>query len=161
MAIDTSGSSILLAAQVFGYAGNLYSSARQTQSIKQMSQLDQAAIGIKMQQETLQATQESIASTERLQEVLSSQRAIAGARGGAVSPAQVNKAVRAQGTEEANRALSKDYNIYQARAQQTLLKLNAYNDVNKVGAKQAETLFNNISLNELYNGIGRNKQETV
>jgi hypothetical protein len=161
MSVDTTGNNILLAAQIFGYAGNLFSASKQVSSINRMTELDQAAIGIRMQQETLQATQESLASTERLQEVLSSQRAIAGARGQALSPALANKAIKTAGQERQNINLAKDYNIYQAKAQQTLVGLNGLNQKQNIYSKLAAQSFNNTSLNDLYKLKGWNEQETV
>ena len=162
MPVDTSGNNILLAAQVFGYAGNLYSSHKQSQNINRTAELDQQALGLQMQQQTLQATQESIAATDRLQEVLASQRAIAGARGAGVSAAEINKSAREYGREEQNRALATNYSQHQTKAQQTLLSLNRYNELGKVQSAATAAVFNNTSLNQLYKGLkGWNEQETI
>jgi len=162
---DQSQQNILMSAQVFGYAANIYAQAKQAQTLRIGTRLDKQAIGIQMQQETLDATLQSINATDQLREVLSSQRAIMAARGqmsGQGSAlALANKSVRAYSQEESARALSTNYNTYQRKAQQTLLSANQYGAMANQYAQSATKTFDNVSLNALFSGRGRNEEELV
>lgn len=156
MADTPSQKAMLNAAQIFGYAGNLFSAATQASALKAGTKIDQAAIGVRLKQETLQLSQQSVEASKNLESILASQRALFAARGQnagqGTAKALSNKSIQAFNQEESNRALTKDYNVYRARAEQTLLKAkgagataNIYNDL-------ANNVFKNTSFNDLFGG---------
>jgi hypothetical protein len=72
---------ILLAAQAAGIAMDLYGSKKAAKSMKQGYQLDVANAEKNIEQLRLQATEDSLFGLDQLRQNLSTQRAIAGARG--------------------------------------------------------------------------------
>lgn len=154
MADTPSQKAMLNAAQIFGYAGNLFSAAAQDVAIRAGTKADQAAIGVRLKQETLQLSQQSVEASKQLESVLASQRALFAARGQAAgtgtAKALGQKSINAFAQEEANRAIIGDYNAYRARAEQTLLKakqagasVSIYNDA-------TNNMFRNTSFNDLF-----------
>ncbi len=154
MPIDFATKNSLDAAQIFGYAGNLFSQAQQQNSLRSGTKADQAALQNRLQQETVQATQQSIESSENLAEVLASQRAIFAARGQAAGQGTArqlgNKSLNAYTREESNRLLALNYSQQQAKAQGSLLKVREYNSLATQYAQNAEKLFQNTSLNNIF-----------
>ena len=94
---------ILLAAQAAGIAIDLYGSKQASQNLKRGYELDAATAEKNIEQLRLQATEESLFGLDQLRRNISTQRAIAGARG------QVSTAGSARaGTMASERAFGAD-----------------------------------------------------
>ncbi len=96
----------------------------------QGSQLDLQEMDLRMQQESLAVNEEALADSERLGEVLSSQRAYLAARGtssGAGSALTVaNKSVNLANADERARRMSQDFRKLQHENQISLMKIRQY-----------------------------------
>lgn len=120
---------ILLAGQAAGYASSIYGKKRAERYTRMGEELDRQQRELTMQQETLASTEQAVLSSERLREVMATQRAIAGARGvqaGQGSNLAISEqSQRLQAADERARQLSLSFRKQQMDSYNRLYKLNA------------------------------------
>jgi hypothetical protein len=151
---------LLLAAQAAGLAMNLWANKRANQADAMGTQMQQRELDMRMQQEQLASSQESLMGMEKLMDVMSSQRAIFAARG--QTPGGSNyfigqNSVRAFGEDENARKLSLGFKQYYTKATQNLMGLESTG--RKSAAKGLNMMsFNSASggINDLLAGFGKN-----
>ena len=146
----------LLSVQIFGYATNLYTQGQSNKMSGYQVDLDKRALDLQMQQNQLAATESSIASTQRLQDTLASQRALLAHRGqdpgqGTALSAQ-SKSISLQQSEESARKLALNYQQYQAQSKQRLLQADFYQKKAEKNIKNIESWFSNTSFNAFLAG---------
>lgn len=156
---------ILLAAQASGYAASLYANKRAERYTRVGEQLDRQERELSMQQEALASNEQSLYSSERLREVMSSQRALAAARGvqsgQGSNLALSEQAQRLHGADERARQLSMSFRKHQLDSYNRLYSLNSAGRNVKRRADRfvqgmnllsynplTEKLFDNIKLNK-------------
>lgn len=104
---------LLLAAQAAGVASSIYGNEQQNRIGKYGARLDQQSMQLRMEQETLAATQETLQDLTNLRETLASQRAIFAARGQnpgqGTAKAIENKSISAFGAEQQARDINKTF----------------------------------------------------
>lgn len=119
---------ILLAAQAAGYATSIYGQKQQERYTRAGEQLDKQERQLQMQQEALAASEQSAYSSERLREVMASQRALNAARGvqsGQGSNLALSEQnIRLQNADERARQLSQSFRKHQMESYDRLYSLN-------------------------------------
>ncbi len=142
---------LLLGAQVAGIGANLYAARNERRMTEAGLSIEQGELGLRQKQEQLAFTEANIASIEQLQEVLATQRAMAGARG--VNPgvgsalAASNKSVRAQGADERARGLSNLFRKSQLDGMSKLLNIKKATSRAQYGNTMLGAGLNSFSLN--------------
>ena len=104
---------LLLAAQAAGLAANVYANSQQNKIAGAGGRIDESMLQQRMEQETLAATQETLADLTNLRETLASQRAILGARGQAAGQGTAKsleqKSIRAYGADAEAKRLNANF----------------------------------------------------
>ena len=117
---------LLLASQAAGLATNLWATKRANQFDALGTKMQQRELDMRMQQEQLASSQESLMGMEKLRDVMSSQRAIFAARGqtgGGSNYFIGQNSVRAFNEDENARKLSLGFKQYYTKATQNLMGL--------------------------------------
>jgi hypothetical protein len=118
---------LLFAVQAAGIAMNMYQRKQQEQSSNMGAEADRRELQLQFKREQLASSEESLANTERLRDVMATQRAMYAARGqqaGQGSPVAI--AARSQNLYQADeraRQLSLSFRKYQTEAQQRLIAI--------------------------------------
>lgn len=116
MAQDNSLYNMLQAAQIFGYATNLYSQ-------QQESRLNQRAYDIQAKQETLRAATQASENAQQLAKVLATQQAILAAKGQKGLNAPSQSALKQYAAQEMKNAFATQYNLSSIQQTKTLNKM--------------------------------------
>jgi len=119
---------MLLAAQAGGYASSLYARKQQERIARKGDEMDRQQLQLQLQQEQLASTEQSFYNTEKLRDVMATQRALFAARGqqaGQGSNFMIGQASqRAYNAEESARQLSMSFRKHQLESKQRLIGLN-------------------------------------
>ncbi len=120
---------ILLAAQAAGYATSIYGNKRAERYTRAGEDLDRQQRELQMQQEALAGSEQSLYSSEKLRDVMASQRALAASRGvqsGQGSNLAISeRSQRLHGADERARQLSQSFRKHQLESYDRLYKLNS------------------------------------
>ena len=155
---------ILLAAQAAGYATSIYGQKKAERYTRLGEELDKQERQLQMQQEQLAGQEQSLYSSEKLRDVMASQRALAAARGvqsgQGSNLALSEQSQRLHGADERARQLSQSFRKHQLESYDRLYKLNSSGRNVKRRADRfvqgmnllsynplTEKLFDNIKLN--------------
>ena len=155
---------LLLAAQAAGIATNIYAQSQQTKIGRQGLAIDQAQLGLRMEQETLAATQDTLTDLTTLQETLASQRAIFGARG--QNPGQgtaksiEQKSVNAYGADANARRINQTFKKSYMESLSRLKRVEQHGLEAQRGVQLLGQSLNMVDFNSLY-GMGGMKPTTV
>lgn len=118
---------LLLAAQAAGIATNLYAERSQQRFERTGERLTEAQIGLRMNQEQLANTEQTLYQTEQLRETLASQRAIFAARGQSVGSgsarAITEKSMRAFSQDQQARSISQGFRKHQLESNLRLMNI--------------------------------------
>lgn len=120
---------ILLAAQAAGYATSIYGEKKVERYRRTGEQIDRQERELQMQQEVLASSEQALQNSERLREVMASQRALAAARG--VQSGQgsnlaiANRSVSLYNADERARQLSMSFRKHQLDSLNRLYSLNS------------------------------------
>ena len=156
---------ILLAAQAAGYATSIYGQKKAERYTRLGEELDKQERQLQMQQEQLAGQEQSLYSSEKLRDVMASQRALAPARGvqsgQGSNLALSEQAQRLHGADERARQLSMSFRKHQLDSYNRLYSLNSAGRNVKRRADRfvqgmnllsynplTEKLFDNIKLNK-------------
>ena len=156
---------ILLAAQAAGYATSIYGQKKAERYTRLGEELDKQERQLQMQQEQLAGQEQSLYSSEKLRDVMASQRALAAARGvqsgQGSNLALSEQAQRLHGADERARQLSMSFRKHQLDSYNRLYSLNSAGRNVKRRADRfvqgmnllsynplTEKLFDNIKLNK-------------
>lgn len=115
---------LLLASQAAGLATNLWATSRANKFDNLGTEMQQRELDMRMQQEQLASSQESLIGMEKLRDVMSSQRAIFAARGQTAGGSNYfigQNSVRAFNQDENARNLSVGFKNYYLKANQNLM----------------------------------------
>ncbi len=119
---------LLFAAQAAGVGLDMYQRRKQEQFANMGADIESKELGLQMEREALASSEEALANTERLREVMATQRAIYGARGQqaaqGTSAAIGQRNIRVFNADERARQLSMGYRKHQLESQQRLLGIN-------------------------------------
>lgn len=153
---------IFLAAAASGIAVNLYGNAQSNRAMKAGGRADKAQLDLQMEQDSLASVEQSLFNTEQLREVMSSQRAIFGARGqmpGTGSALAIEqKSLRGYGADERARELSTNFRKTQLLGRKSLVDIQRFGEKAKMGAQLASQGMNMISTNAI---SGSNSTESL
>lgn len=141
---------LLLASQAAGLATNLWATKRANQLDILGTKMQQRELDMRMQQEQLASSQESLMGMEKLRDVMSSQRAIFAARGqtgGGSNYFIGQNSVRAFNEDENARKLSLGFKQYYNKATQNLLGLESEGRKSARNFKAAAKGLNMMSFN--------------
>ncbi len=117
---------MLLAAQASGLAANLWQTKRQNRYDLLGVQMQQKQLDLKMQQDSLVSSQESLINIEKLRENMSSQRAMVAARGQLMQGSNFfvsQKSLNNYNMDEQARKMSLGFQKYNNKATQSLMML--------------------------------------
>ncbi len=119
---------MLLAAQAAGYATSLYARKQQERISRRGDEIDRQQLQLQMAQEQLAGTEQAYYSTEKLRDVMATQRALYASRGqqsGQGSAFMVGQASqRSYNAEENARQISMSFRKHQIESMQRLVGLN-------------------------------------
>jgi hypothetical protein len=119
---------MLLAGQAVGYAASIYGKKQEERYTRAGEQLDRQERQLQMEQEQLASQEQSLYSSERLREVMSSQRALAAARGvqsgQGSNMALAQRDIRTYNADERARQLSMSFRKHQMDSYNRLYSLN-------------------------------------
>ena len=164
---------ILLSAQACGLAANLWQTSRENKYDLQGTQQQQQQLELRMKQEQLASTQESMANIARLRDVMSTQRAIFAARGQSSNQGTGfflgQKAIGAFNADEEARELSLGFRQYYNKATQQLMGLEYGGRKTKRNMDAAAKMWNmgslnsmgTSSINDMVNTIFTNQNKTL
>lgn len=153
MADDLSFNYFLLGGQAIGLGLQQVGANKASSLARRGTRLEQGQVDLRMQQERLLATQQTVEATENLRAIMASQRAIQSARGqmpGVGSAGAVEQGnLRAYMQDERKRALQSNYTQQQLSAQKQLLGLNNATAQSSIYGDLANKSFENIPFNSL------------
>lgn len=142
---------MLLGAQAAGIGANVFAAYQQKRAVEAGISVEQGDLRLRMEQEELAFTEANIESIRNLQEVMATQRAIAGARGQnpgvGSSLAVANKSIRAQKADEQARGLSKSFRKSQYENMSRLLNVKKATAKAAFGGSLIESGMSTLSLN--------------
>lgn len=158
---------MLLAAQAAGYATSTYARKARERYSRLGDELDRQQIQLQMQQEQLASTEQAYYSSEKLRDVMASQRALFAARGqmgGQGSNLMASQqSQRLHAADEQARQLSLSFRKHQIESYQRLMGLNrvARNSERRMkNVGQAFDVFSGNAL-ESFLGGGSNKSTSL
>ena len=144
---------LLLAAQAGGLAANLWQQNRESRYDAMGTKIQQKELDLRMQQEQLASSQESLFNMERLRDTMATQRAIFAARGQSASQGSNyfvgQESVRAFNSDEEARKLSLGFNEYHNKATQALLGIGLAGRKAARSNKMIGKTLNTLSFNSL------------
>jgi hypothetical protein len=119
---------ILFAAQAAGFAVNLWGKKKQERYTNMGAEIERNELNLQLQREQLASTEEAIANTERLAEVMATQRAIFASRGvqsgQGSARALATKTIGVYNADERARQLSMGFRKHQIESTQRISKIN-------------------------------------
>lgn len=149
---------ILLAAQGAGLALDLYQSRKAASSLKRGFELDAANAETKIEQLRLQGTEDALFNLDRLRQNVSTQRAIAGARGQSSTSGSARGATLASestyAADERARELSERFKTFDIRSDLAAGRIANKAQRNQLGTQFAQRAFQTLSTQGLQRGLG-------
>jgi hypothetical protein len=119
---------LLFAAQAGGFAANVWGRKKQERYTNWGAQMERNELSLQLQKEQLASTEEAIANTERLGEVLATQRAIFASRGvqsgQGSARALATKQIGTYNADERARQLSMSFRKHQIESTNRISKMN-------------------------------------
>jgi len=144
---------VLLAAQAAGTVISLFGQREQYKIGKRASQLEDAQMSLRLQQEEIASMEQSIFNINQLGETLATQRALMAARGGIAGVgsnlAAEQKSVSAFNADERARQLSLNFRSEAITAQKAMNKLTLAGKRSELGANAFEQIFNMVPFAEI------------
>lgn len=148
---------ILLAAQAAGLATDLYATRKAAKSMKMGFELDAANAENKIEQMRLQGTEDALFNLERLRQNISTQRAIAGARGQSSTSGSARGAIlsseRSFTADERARELSERFKTFDIRSDIAAGRISNKAQKQQLGIGLAQRAFQTIGTQGLQGGF--------
>lgn len=149
---------VLMAAQAIGLGLELYGQRQERRMAKLGRRIERDELNLRMEQERLASSEESLRSLEDLREVMAYQRAYYGATGanpGAGSAKAIEqKQLRAFGADERARELNLKFSQANLLSKQKLLTIQKATQNMKMGAELFQSSFNRLGINDLFGNLG-------
>jgi hypothetical protein len=144
---------LLLAAQAAGIGLDMYQQRRQERYANKGADIEINELGLQMEKEQLASSEEALANTERLREVMASQRALYAARGqkvGQGSPVAIaQRDINTFSVDERARQLSMSFRKHQIESKQRLIGLEKKARKSERKTKQFMSGLNLLNFNSL------------
>ncbi len=150
---------MLMAAQAAGYATSIYSRKAQEKMARYGDELDRGQMRLQMESEQLASTEQALYNTERLRDVLATQRALAASRGqqsGQGSNLMVAQASqRAYNADENARRISMSFRKNQFESMQRLMGIKAVGRNSLRRSQNIQQGFNMLSTQSSQQGLNQ------